>query len=449
MTGTARETIFALASGPGAGGLQVFRISGPAAGAALRALTRRAALPAPRRALLADLVGPDGEVFDRGLLLWFPAPASFTGEDVLELHLHGGRAIFRAASEALLSLPGLRPADPGEFSRRAFENGKFDLTAAEAIADLVAAETAAQRKQALRQMCGALGALYDGWRARLLRALAHLEAEIDFPEEDLPGGIAAAVRESVAALAGEIAAHLAEGPRGLRLREGLSVAILGPPNAGKSSLLNMLAGREAAIVSARAGTTRDVIEVHLDLGGYPAVLADTAGLRAAVEDPVEAEGVRRALARAAEADLRLVLVEASCWPDLPPEVLPLLDRDAILLLTKTDLGAPAAPRVLPSGDRVFPVSVKDGTGIPDFLAALQAALETRLAPGAAPALTRLRHRQALEECVAALERFGAATEAELAAEDLRLATRALGRITGRVSVEDMLDIVFRDFCIGK
>ncbi|MCW5729566.1 MAG: tRNA uridine-5-carboxymethylaminomethyl(34) synthesis GTPase MnmE [Alphaproteobacteria bacterium] len=449
MSGADRDTIFALASGPGTGGLQVFRVSGPAAGPALLALAGRSTLPRARQAIRAGFHGPDGELFDHGLLLWFPAPASFTGEDVLELHLHGGRAVFRAATEALLAMPGLRLAEPGEFSRRAFEHGKFDLTAAEAIADLVAAETAAQRRQALRQMAGALGQLYDGWRDRLLRALAHLEAEIDFPEEDLPGGIAANVRTAAAELAGEIAAHLAEAPRGLRLRDGLSIAILGPPNAGKSSLINMLAGREAAIVSSRAGTTRDVIEIHLDLGGYPAVLADTAGLREAAADPVEAEGVRRALARAAEADLKLVLVEAAGWPDLPPEVLPLLDRDAILLLTKTDLGAPAAPLSHPGGVPVLAVSVREGTGVAALLAALQAALEARMAPGAAPALTRIRHRQALEECLSALRRFADARAVELAAEDLRLAARALGRITGRVSVEDMLDIVFRDFCIGK
>ncbi|MDE1149032.1 MAG: tRNA uridine-5-carboxymethylaminomethyl(34) synthesis GTPase MnmE [Azospirillaceae bacterium] len=442
----ALDTIFALASAPGRGGVQVIRISGPGAGPALSALMGKP-LPSPRRAALARLRNGASEVFDQALVLWFPAPGSFTGEDVAELHLHGGRAVLAAASEALTAL-GLRVAEPGEFSRRAFEAGKLDLTEAEAIADLVDAETAAQRRQALRQMDGALGALYEGWRHRLVRALAHLEADIDFPDEDLPQGVAPAVVPVLTGLIDEIGAHLADGHRGERLRDGFSIAILGAPNAGKSSLLNALARREAAIVSSTAGTTRDVIEVHLDLGGFPVILADTAGLRDAA-DEIEREGIRRALARAEKADLKLLVLDCSTWNigDAAAGTLALADGDALVVLNKRDLCG-AVPEAV-GGHPALAVSAATGDGLAELVAALQAAVEQRLAPGAAPSLTRARHRQALEECQLSLRRALAADLPELAAEDARLAARALGRITGRVDVEDLLDVIFRDFCIGK
>jgi tRNA modification GTPase len=437
-------TIFAVASGAGAAGIAVVRVSGPQAGDALAALTaypRPRPPPHPRVATLRRLADPaTGEILDEALVLWMPAPHSFTGEDVVELHLHGGRAVVAGVIAALATCPGLRPAEPGEFTRRAFEAGHLDLTAAEAVADLVDAETAAQRRQALRQMGGALGRLYDGWRDRLVRALAHVEADIDFPDEDLPGGILATVAAEIDALAQAIAAHLDDGRRGERLREGIAVAIVGAPNAGKSSLLNALAGRDVAIVSARAGTTRDVIEVHLDLAGCPVILADTAGLRD-TDDEIEAEGVRRARARAGAADLTLALFAAIDPPDAA--TLALVGPETIVIRSKADLG--------PSTDGLdaLPVSARTGAGMEALIARLTAAVAQRFMPGDQPSLTRARHRTALSEAQAALRRAASAPLPELAAEDLRLATRALGRITGRVDVEDLLDVIFRDFCIGK
>ena len=340
-------TLFALSSAPGRAGVAVIRISGPAAGAALCALMGRTDPPAPRLATRARFRDPDsGEPLDDGLALWFPAPHSFTGEDVAELHGHGGRATVAALLDALSRRPGLAPAEPGAFTRRAFEAGKLDLTAVEGLADLIDAETAAQRRQALRQMDGALARLTEDWRDRLMRALAHLEATIDFSDEDLPETLMSSLLAEVGALASEITAHLAQPPRGERLRDGVHVAVLGPPNAGKSSLVNALARREAAIVSAIAGTTRDVVEVHLDLGGYPVVLADTAGLRESA-DVIEQEGVRRAHARAEVADVRLVLLDGATGGPPDPALAPLLaDPDALVVWTKTDLrrDTPQPPR---------------------------------------------------------------------------------------------------------
>ncbi len=392
---------------------------------------------------LADV---SGETIDDGLALWFPGPASFTGEDVVELHLHGGRAVAAAVTAALLALD-LRPAEPGEFTRRAFEAGKLDLTQAEAMADLVAAETAAQRRQALRQMDGALMRLYDDWRGSLLRSQAHIEAEIDFSDEDLPVGLGAEARQRLTELADAMASHLADGRRGEYLRDGLSVAILGAPNVGKSSLLNRIAGRDAAIVSATAGTTRDIIEVHLDLAGYPVVLADTAGLREATE-AVEEEGIRRARARAESADISLVVFDAGELPRLDEAGLALLGNRAIAVLNKLDLARAPLPPVI-SGRPAFAVSAASGTGMDALLAELESRAIAVLEGGGAPVLTRARHRLAVEEAEAALRRSLNAGLPELAAEDVRVAARALGRITGRVDVEQMLDLIFREFCIGK
>ncbi|MGE5503630.1 MAG: tRNA uridine-5-carboxymethylaminomethyl(34) synthesis GTPase MnmE [Actinomycetota bacterium] len=439
------DTIFALASAPGRAGVAVYRLSGPGAGRALEALTGKA-LPPPRTAVRARLSSPDGQVIDDGLALWFPAPRSFTGEDVAELQLHGGRAVASALAEALLGL-GLRPAEAGEFSRRAVVAGKLDLTRAEAIADLVEAETAAQRRQALRQLDGALARLVDEWRARLVRAMAHLEAAIDFSDEGIPDEVAEDVAAEVATLAAELDGHLADGHRGERLRDGIAIAILGAPNAGKSSLLNRIAGREAAIVSAHAGTTRDVIEVHLDLGGWPVMVADTAGLRDAAEE-IEAEGVRRALARAESADLKLAVFDAGLLPDLDAATLAIVDGDTLVVANKAELGQGPLPWTV-AGRPVFATSARQGTGIDALVAAIEAEVATRFEGAGSPVLTRARHRAALEETVLALRRFDATAGLELAAEDLRLAARALGRITGRVDVEDLLDVVFRDFCIGK
>jgi len=417
------------------------RVSGPEAGRATSLLT--GSLPPARLAQRRRLIDPEsGERLDDGLVLWFPAPNSFTGEDIAELHLHGSRAVLAAVTEALRRL-GLRLAEPGEFTRRAFFNGKLDLLQAEAIADLAAAETEAQRRQALRQLDGELGGLYYGWRDRLTRILAHLEAAIDFPDEDLPPEIEVRLLDESADLAAEIERHLADGRRGERLRDGIMVAILGPPNAGKSSLLNMIARREAAITSPIAGTTRDIIEVAIDLNGYPVVLADTAGLRDSA-DLIEQEGLRRALRRAKEAEIRLFVFEAAQPADARGAA-PWPGPDTLLVANKIDL-LTAAQRDLPNG--AFPISALTGEGVDALLNSLgdRVAESYRIE---APILTRARHREALEDAVAALRRSLSAPLPELRAEDLRLALRSLGRITGAVDVEDLLDIIFRDFCIGK
>lgn len=451
-------TIFALASGGARAGVAVVRLSGPAAADAISALCPGAALPAPRMAGLRDLIDPaTGDLLDRALVLRFAAPGSFTGEDVAEFHLHGGPAVVEGVLSALGRIGGLRPAEAGEFTRRAFVNGKMDLTQAEAIADLVAAETAEQRRQALDQAAGSLGKLYEDWRRRLIGAISHVEATIDFADEDLPEEIDRAARDRLAVLAEEISAHLNDGRRGEWLRSGVHLALLGRPNAGKSTLLNLLAGRDAAIVSETAGTTRDVIEVHLDLGGVPVIVADTAGLRDS-EDAIEQEGVRRAADRADRADLRLLVLEPEDWPDVPADLRALTaDGRAMVLLNKADLagwGGRAADGANLDGAPVLPLSAKTGEGVDAFLADLTARVRgfALAGGGAAPAPTRARHRHALEEARASLEAALAGWSdqgAELTAEDLRLAARAVGRITGRVDVEDLLDVIFSDFCIGK
>ncbi|MDX9859935.1 MAG: tRNA uridine-5-carboxymethylaminomethyl(34) synthesis GTPase MnmE [Rhodospirillales bacterium] len=441
-------TIYAPASGGGPAGVAVLRVSGPRAGEAWRRLAG-GPLPVPRRLVRVRLSDPAaGEALDDGLGAWFPGPASFTGEDVVEFHVHGGRAVVAAVLAALKGIEGLRLAEPGEFTRRAFENGKMDLTAAEGLADLVAAETAAQRRQALRQMQGVLGALYEEWRRDLLGGLAHVEAAIDFADEEVPEGLIDDVRRRAASLRDAMRGHLADGRRGERLRDGVHVAIIGPPNAGKSSLLNALARRDAAIVSETAGTTRDVIEVHLDLGGIPVVVADTAGLRDG-GDAIECEGVRRAAARAAEADLRIAVFDATRWPDANDRTARLVDGDTMVLINKADVATPRPPLAV-GGIEAYAISVRTGHGMEGLVERLAAAVAARCPALEAPAMTRARHREALEECVGALGRFvDGGSAPELAAEELRLATRALGRITGRVDVEDMLDVIFRDFCIGK
>ena len=440
------------------GALSVIRLSGPRAPEVLVFLTepraferghsaRDPALPEPRRMVVRTLYDPlSGEAIDRGLAVWFEAPNTETGEMMAELHLHGGRAVVSAALEAIGKLGLCRLAEPGEFTRRAFEHGKLDLTEAEGIADLVAAETEQQRRLALQQMDGALHRLYEDWRTLGLATLAHLEAAIDFPDEDLPAGIANQVRDGVVQLQAEIGAHL-EDRRGERLREGVHIAIIGPPNAGKSSLLNLLARRDAAIVSETAGTTRDVIEVHLDLGGWPVVLADTAGLRES-RDAIEQEGVRRARARAAGADLRVLVLDASGdWQRGRGALIAATEkwnaaRD-IVVVNKVDLAAI-------EGTDIVTLSARSGAGLPELLARLERSVGLLMEDGAsAPPLTRARHREALLEAHAALGRALLAPEIALVAEDLRLALRAIGRITGTVRVEELLDVIFRDFCIGK
>ena len=435
------DTIFALASGAGRGAIAVLRLSGSASGMMLARLA--GGLPKPRTASLRRLCDPaTSEVLDHAIILWFPAPRSYTGEDGAELHLHGGPAVIAAVAAALASL-GARPAEPGEFTRRAFLNGRMDLTAAEGVADLIAAETEAQRRQALRQADGALAALTGDWTARLTRLLAHQEAAIEFAEDDLPTDLGDRARSGAAALRGEIEVHLADGGQGERLREGVLVAILGAPNAGKSSLLNALVGREAAIVSARAGTTRDVVEVRLDLGGVPVTLADTAGLREA-GDEIEQEGIRRAHRRAEEADLVLAVFAADRPVD--DETLAWVKRGALVLVNKADV---VSPPLMIGGTAPLAVSARTGFGLPALRQELTAAAARLAGAGDASLLTRPRHRAALTEAVTWLAEAEAAPLPELASEALRAALRALGRLTGQVGVEDILDVVFRDFCIGK
>ena len=475
----ATDTIFAPATAAGRAAIALLRLSGPRSGDAVLALTGN--MPPPRSARRTRFVDPaTGETLDDGLVLWFPGPNSATGEDVAEFHLHGSRAVL-AAVMGVLGRLGLRLAEPGEFTRRAFHNGKLDLLQAEAIADLVEAETEAQRRQALRQLDGELGGLYRGWCHRLTRILAHLEAAIDFPDEDLPPEIEDRILGETEALIAEIERHLADGHRGERLRDGIMVAIIGPPNAGKSSLLNRLARRDAVITSPIAGTTRDIVEVAIDLQGYPVVLADTAGLRDS-DDLVEQEGLRRALRRAEEAEIRLFVFDARS-PDEARGAVSWPGPDTILVANKIDLlpksppppGAPH-PNLLPAcGERegpakwegegrrttgirrfsrewlpeeALPISALTGEGVDRLLSALgeRVAQNYRVE---APILTRARHRQALEDAIASLRRALGASLPELSAEDLRLAWRNLGRITGAVDVEDLLDVIFRDFCIGK
>jgi tRNA modification GTPase len=444
----AAETIFALSSGPGRAAVGVIRLSGPKAAAALEALSGWPC-PPPRRATLRRLADPEsGETLDRALVLYLPAPYSFTGEDMVELQVHGGRAVITGVLEALSRQAGLRPAEPGAFSRRAFDHGRLGLVEAEALADLIEADTAVQRRQALRQLGGELGRLYDGWRAAVIACQAELEAELDFSDQDLPEGLAAAVEGRLRELVRSIAAHLSDQRRGERLRDGLEIAILGPPNAGKSSLLNVLAKREAAIVSALAGTTRDVVEVRLDLAGYPVILADTAGLRDSAEG-VEQEGIRRALARAEQADLKLIVLDGETWPELVESVSKLIDSSAVVVLNKQDRLRPCAAEPRLADRAVLPISCLTGAGLGELLARLEQAAGRLLPASEAPPLTRLRHRVALRDALEALQRAAGAGAPELVAEDLRLAAGALGRITGRIDVEDVLDEVFRSFCIGK
>jgi tRNA modification GTPase len=452
-----RSTIFALSSGRPPAAIAVVRVSGPRAGAALEKLIGR--LPEPREAALARVRDPrSGEVIDEALALWFPAPRSEIGEDVAELQLHGGQAVIAGVLGALATIEGCRPAEAGEFTRRAFENGRLDLTAVEGLADLIAAETQAQRRLAFRQLKGLIGDRAEAWRRRLIEALALVEARIDFSDEtDVPEDLIGPALDAAQQLRDEIAGVLADGRRGERLRDGVVVAIAGPPNAGKSTLLNRLARREAAIVSPYAGTTRDVIEVHLDLDGYPVTLLDTAGIRDSAE-PVEQEGVRRARERAAAADLVLWVIDGSAGglavEDQPKN---LANTEIWLVQNKIDRAdassyAGAAKHDSDEYKFTLSISALTGVGMEALTADLSAYAKTYFASTESAIITRARHRRALEETVAALDRAVARDHAngeELIAEELRSAATTLGRLTGRVDVEDILDVIFRDFCIGK
>jgi tRNA modification GTPase len=455
------DTIVALATAPLAAGVAVLRLSGPRALVAARAVCPALGEnPTPRRMVYGAFKAPDGEVLDSGLAVFFNAPHSFTGEDVVELHGHGGRAVVQAVMAALLAQQGVRAAEAGEFSRRAFLNGKMDLTAAEGLADLIAAETDAQRRQALRQLDGELGRVFEAWRTRLLHLVAHVEAAIDFPDEELEVLEAAGLKNGLEALVADLRAALASA-LGQRVREGFQVAVVGVPNAGKSTLTNLLTGRETAIVSPIAGTTRDVVEAHLTLGGYPIVLADTAGLRD-TSDSIEAEGVIRARKRAAQADVVIAVTPAPDWPSLDPDVLAALKPNATLLVvSKTDCFHHDLPTVFSHDGQAYPVIGLNLTA-PEALAALLPALQAVVdgcygGTQSAARLTRDRHRSAVQKAVEHMERaltlYAVPTPAyslsDLLAQDLRDAAAALGTVTGRTDTEAVLDVVFSTFCIGK
>jgi tRNA modification GTPase len=459
----ASETIYALSTPPGRGAVAVVRVSGPHAHDSLSNLIPDQTLPAPRHAAVRLVVTPDTKKpIDAALILLFRGPASFTGEDIVEYHLHGGWSVVQALLQALAAQDYHRMAQPGEFTRRAFENRKLDLTEAEAIADLIDAETEAQRLLALDQLSGSLETLYQGWTDRLAKLLALMEADLDFSDQDLPDDLLVRVRPDLSDLIEEIRGHLDDNRRGERLRDGIRVVVLGAPNAGKSSLVNVLAQRDVAIVSKMAGTTRDIIDVHLDIGGYPVILTDTAGLRPellsseALAPPgrglgegssdhaaIESEGIRRALDRARSADLKLLVFDGSNDPD--PHTLNLIDDSSLVVLNKSDLNL--------SQMEGISVSASSGKGISDLLDVIQTRLEAIFGKSSTstgtPTLTRARHREALMRAAEALDRSMIVPEPELAAEDLRLAVRHLGSITGHVDVEDLLDMIFRDFCIGK
>jgi tRNA modification GTPase len=450
-----RDTIFALSSGRPPAAIAVVRISGPRARVALEQLIGR--VPQPRHASLARVRDPKtAAIIDEALALWFPAPNSETGEDMAELQVHGGRAVIAAVLAALAEVAGLRHAEAGEFTRRAFENGRMDLTAVEGLADLVAAETEAQRRQAYQHLKGLLGERAETWRQRLIEAVALVEAGIDFSDEDdVPKDVMARALELIRPLAEEISK--AGVGQGERLREGLRVAIAGPPNAGKSTLFNRLARREAAIVSPFPGTTRDVLELHLDLGGYPVTVLDTAGIRE-TNDPVESEGVRRASEQAAGANLVLWVVDArasECQTLQFPAIKGESESAAWLVVNKMDLVAEEEQRRIESRfvtkEVVNFVSSKTGAGVDELVNAIARFAERFFTPE--PALvTRERQRVHLKETALALQGAQRAAQdgrEEIMAEQLRLATRALGKLLGRVDVEDVLDVIFRDFCIGK
>ena len=445
------DTIYAPATGAGRAAVAVIRVSGPRASEAVRDLA--GAVPQPRRAVLRQLTH-EGVALDDALVIWFEGPASYTGEDSAEFHVHGGRAVVEAVLTAL-DENGLRLAEPGEFTRRAFENGKLDLTQAEGVADLIDAETEAQRRQALGQLGGALSQRYDAWRDLLVQALAMLEAAVDFPDEELPEDVAARARPGLEALEVEIGQALADASRGRRVRDGFRVALVGAPNAGKSTLLNALAERDAAIVTSTPGTTRDIIEVPLTLGGYKTLLADTAGLRT-TEDAIEAEGVRRARAWAAEADLRLWVIDAAMFHVKQDDELDVVQPGDWAVINKIDLvdrfRLEALRDVLTAkGLNVIELAARKPGGAEQARAALTSHVVEALSGAEFPAATRIRHAESLTDARTYLQRAlsDVGLEVELAAEDVRLAARALSRITGRIDPEDVLDRVFSSFCIGK
>lgn len=433
------DTIYALSSGAGRGGVAVIRVSGIKV---LDVIKHLSGLdnPKSRYAYFCRLSNTSGQALDNALVLYFKGPYSFTGEDVAEFQVHGGRSVINAVMGAIAEVKGCRPAEPGEYSRRAVVNGKMDLTEAEGLMDLINAETELQRAQAYTQMNGVLGQKYEEWRQDLKHHMAYLEAFIDFPEEDIPPEKLERIDTDVRELAQKIAIHLDDEKKGQKLRDGFQIAIVGRPNAGKSSLINALTQKDVAIVSQMAGTTRDVVEAHLDVSGFPVILADTAGLREGAEE-IETEGIRRAVKRAEEADLILHVQDGSRYPVMEKLPTSLSGKKVITLWNKVD-----EMTEIPAG--VLCLSAKTGQGVSALWQLIKDELVDTIST-ADGVITRERYRVALTECAEALNRSLYAPELELKAEDLRMAARALGRITGRIDADELLDVIFRDFCIGK
>ena len=442
-------TIYALSSGPGISGVAVIRVSGEKTGEVIKKITN-SVLPQPRVATLKKF-SKNGEknLIDEGVILWFPGPNSYTGEDLAEFHVHGSRAVVEAMHQAISKVKNCRLAEPGEFTKRAFQNGKINLLKAESIADLISSETEIQRKQAIKIMSGKSSNKFNTWRKKLLKVLSHVEAKIDFPDEDLPKNIMKQIQNVSQTVSSEIKETLNDQKVGERIREGFKIAILGPPNSGKSSLLNYLSKRNAAIVSEIAGTTRDVIETHLNLNGYPVIVSDTAGIRSS-KNEIEKKGIKIALKRADDADLKLIIIPAKS-ADLTSVFKSLLKNNAILVVNKSDLLKGKLNNKYKKYEHVL-ISIKKNSNLNKLINLIKSKLKSKFVSSGDILITRERHRQNLISCVEHLEIFNKkknAKDFDKAAEDLRLATRHLGMIVGKVGVEELLGSIFNDFCIGK
>ncbi len=442
-------TIYALSSGPGVSGIAVIRVSGKLASKVVKSLTGTN-LPSPRVATLSKFNKNGGkELIDEGVIIWFPGPNSYTGEDLAEFHVHGSRAVVSAMQNAISKIKNCRLAEPGEFTKRAFQNGRINLLKAESVADLISSETEIQRKQAIKIMSGKSSDKYNSWRDKLLKILSHIEAKIDFPDEDLPKNIIKNIQQISSQVLEEIKKVLNDEKVGERIREGFKIAILGPPNSGKSSLLNYLSKRDVAIVSEIAGTTRDVIETHLDLDGYPVIASDTAGIRSS-KNEIEKKGIKIALKRAEDADLKLIIVSAKNV-DFTGVLKGLLRKNAILVVNKSDLVKGKLNRKFRKYEHVF-ISIKKESNLNKLISKIKSKLKNKFTTTEDILITRERHRQNLINCVQHLEKFQkkkSAQDFDKAAEDLRLATRHLGMVVGKVDVEELLGSIFNDFCIGK
>ena len=440
-------TIYALSSGPGISGVAVIRISGKETSEILKLLTKKN-LPKPREATIKKIIDPNSsELIDEGIILWFPGPESYTGEDMAELHTHGSKAVIDAIHKALEDTKKCRIAEPGEFTKIAFQNGKINLLKAESISDLISSETEIQRKQAINIMTGKSSKIYDDLRGRLIRALSNIEAKIDFPEEEIPEKIINEIKKNVDYVIEKIQKILNDQKVGERIREGFKIAIVGPTNAGKSSLLNHLSNRDVAIVSEIAGTTRDVIEVHLNINGYPVVLSDTAGIRKS-KNEIEKKGIKLALKKAEEADLNLIVIEPKNL-EFTGFLKDLIKPNSILVINKCDLKEVILTEQMKKIDHVI-ISVKNNTNLENLILKIKSKLKGKFIQTEEIIITRERHRQNLEQCLQNLVNFkNQKDDFDKAAEDLRLATRHLGMIVGKVDVEEILGSIFNDFCIGK